>query len=120
MGYTHYFTTKKTINQKTFDSLRNEFLIIATNNNWVGNLIKIVYNEKKVFSFNGVNNTGHENCFINRTKLGFNFCKTNKKPYDIAVRVFLGILKEKLDDDIMLSTDDPDPNIFTSAYAKYK
>ena len=101
-----------------FAEIRDEFFEIAKANDWIGNLISMRMGMTD-FSFNGIDDDGHEDCYFDG-KAGFNFCKTARKPYDIAVRVFLGLLKSKLKTGVKLSTDDSNTRIFSTAYKKYK
>ena len=43
------------------------------------------YIGKDFIRFNGLGYDGHETFYFERESSGFNFCKTNRKPYDAAV-----------------------------------
>lgn len=44
---------------------------------------------KTIIRFNGVEDDGHETFYLPKKKRSFNFCKTARKPYDIAVAMVL-------------------------------
>lgn len=51
-------------------------------------------NPQNIIRFNGIGDEGHETFYINSgLKDGFNFCKTSRKDYDVAVCECLLILK---------------------------
>lgn len=55
--------------------------------------------------FNG--NPDYETCVValNDTDYGFNFCKTGRQPYDVAVCIVLMCFKEAFGDDFSYSSD---------------
>lgn len=58
--------------------------------------------------FNGVQDEGHETFSMREhfsENEGFNFCKTNRKPYDVAVKACLLVFKKYLGDLIEISAD---------------
>lgn len=76
-----------------------------------------VFNAKKVW-FNGVGDDAHETFYIGRkfvddghyvsrddNKRVFEFCKTSRKPYDLAVVCCLIVFKHYLPNDIAIFSD---------------
>jgi hypothetical protein len=47
-----------------------------------------------IVAFNGLGKDSHETCHISSSDSGYNFCKTNEKPYDGVVKAFLTIAEE--------------------------
>ena len=101
MGYTHYWTPR------AFTA--EEWTIVCRD---VRKIIKacpvplaLEYDEpgkkpevsKEAIRFNGPNEAGHETFMIGRTDTGFQFCKTNGKPYDAAVTAILAYLAQTWD-----------------------
>ena len=84
---------------------------------WIDD-VEIGIDNDDLFRFNGKGDDAHEDLFFQRTP-NSEFCKTDRKPYDIAVRVFLGLAKYKLKRNLELSTDDSDNRIFYKAFKKY-
>lgn len=88
MGYTHYFSKLK------FSKSGWKSLCDATRKVIEALPEKVkVKNDKRtddpmvgaVIRFNGVGFLSHETFLIERTSREFEFCKTNRKPYDLAV-----------------------------------
>lgn len=93
MGYTHYYTKKREHTNEEWDkfigeckqlhkSLPDDVLIAG----WNG-FGKPIFNDEEV-SFNGSGDElSHETCLIEKESPidEFNFCKTNRKPYDLMV-----------------------------------
>ena len=60
-----------------------------------------------------VNGKGSEGCeefslpehFSQAVNMGFQFCKTNRRPYDLVVSACLAVLKHRLGDNIDVSSD---------------
>jgi len=122
MGYTHYWRFQKT-NQKAA-------VVEAEYQRAVKDIAKLVKFAKKHIvnlsgytahtkigqyggiEFNGVGNGGHENFYLREhfnqnfdDGSGFNFCKTAAKPYDIVVTAALSVLKYRLKDNIVVTSD---------------
>ena len=57
--------------------------------------------------FNGVGDDGHEPFVLRKDKTGFEFCKTNRKPYDTVVVAAL-ILANAIAPDVLHVTSDGD------------
>lgn len=98
MGYTHYFEQKKTVEQEKWNDYCEEVRFLLSN---IVAMERIVLQpdvesdhefyeiNENFISFNGDGsmNLDHETFYINRKKdpSTFLFCKTNRKPYDLAV-----------------------------------
>lgn len=113
MGYTHYWTLKREITKAEFDKLKELCCdifedhkdILANGDGEEGTRPELrgVYIE-----FNGIEYDSHEPLYISTTSKGFHLCKTNKKPYDVAVVKVLKALKDIMGDDVELSSDGGD------------
>jgi hypothetical protein len=64
----------------------------------------VTINERQV-RFNGVEEDGHETFVFSIDKTGFNFCKTNTKPYDELVCGCLHIAKLLFGENIRVNQD---------------
>jgi len=111
MGFTRYWDFEKLDEEKFKDfSSTCQILIDVINIP----LEDIIINERQV-RFNGVDEDGHETFNFNLDKSGFNFCKTNTKPYDEVVCGCLYVAKLIFGDSIRLNQDcdpsDDDPVI---------
>jgi len=102
MGYTHYFPMAKEIPQDQFSAFAEDCRKIIKHAQDVAGIeldIRKV-NDQEVW-FNGVGDDAHETFVVERRivpeswqerdegGLYLNFCKTNKKPYDVAVTACL-------------------------------
>ena len=127
MGYTHYWSISgKEIPPAAWDAAVEDIKKIWPELNNMG--IKIVFDSNdtslpaeitsEVIRFNGARAEGHETFIINRkgpartgkpirTPAGkrFGFCKTARKPYDVAVCACLIILTYHLPSDFSASSD---------------
>ena len=58
-------------------------------------------------AFNGLGDDGHETFLLSKfaQQCEFNFCKTACKPYDSVVTACLVALKDRLGDDVDVSSD---------------
>ena len=102
MGYTHYFELKADL---TDEVLRDVEKVIEKYPDLV---LECDCDEpplvsKELIRFNGRGEDGHETFLIKPHH--HVFCKTNKKPYDLAVCEVLLILKHHYRDDFELSSD---------------
>ncbi len=99
MGYTHYFPQKRSFTRKEWSKIQDAFLEITKSalenrglvlRGWDGT--GHPEHDGKYIRFNG-NEDGdlsHETFSIQRSRLDeFNFCKTARKPYDLAVCAML-------------------------------
>jgi len=126
MGYTHYWKMNKVKNitakklEETYQKAIKECQKIALTYN---NSCKVLGLDEerlsgysahcKVGQYGGINLNGKEDLmhedFILREHFNqnenFNFCKTAQKPYDIVVVACLAVLKYRLKDNIVVSSD---------------
>lgn len=101
MGFTRYWEFKTLDSEKFKDfSLMSKLLIDSMNIP----VEDVTINDNQV-RFNGVDEDGHETFNFSLDKDGFNFCKTNLKPYDELVFGCLYIAKLLFDDDIKINQD---------------
>jgi hypothetical protein len=109
MGYTRYWTIKNQLDDQSFIEFKK------TCENLV-DLFEIPLDDllinDDVIRFNGVGDDAHETFnFIKKT--GWNFCKTQRKPYDDLVCGCLQIAKDifKNDIDVISDGDNNDESI---------
>ncbi len=85
MGYTHYWTnSKKKATQKTITEFKLRFNLLLKSP--VCPPIDVNWADKNGIGFNGVGDDSCETMVVDFTgDGGWNFCKTNKQPYDKLV-----------------------------------
>jgi hypothetical protein len=106
MGYTHYWNPPAEINQNEWDefvSTAKEIAIQAQADGikltgWDGEEDTLMVFDKDKISFNGLDDEAHESFVINRVREGsFDFCKTNRKPYDAVCVAILELANQSFD-----------------------
>lgn len=105
MGFTRYWEFKSLDNEKfeEFSSMCD--LLIDS----MGIPVEDVMINKTQVRFNGVDEDGHETFNFSLQKPGFNFCKTNLKPYDELVCGCLYIANLLFGEDVRINHDsEPD------------
>lgn len=123
MGYTQYYYQKKNLTQKQWEKVCMETFSIldyCSKNN-----IELAYEydeseqppkvDNEMIRFNGVGNEGHETFIMfkkkpesswnKESKDYFYFCKTARKPYDLAVCLVLLSLAQNAPKAVELSSD---------------
>lgn len=126
MGYTHYWTFKKTkqksqevekVYQTAIKECNKVILYYQKNaESWErlsGYSAHCKNGQYGGINFNGKGKYAHENFYLrehfnqnfDNFGKGFNFCKTARKYYDIVVIACLSILKYRLKDNIDISSD---------------
>ena len=91
MGYTHYFKNKKRISKIEWKKFcRDVESIIAEDSKTISlesnSDSGLMVNEKDGYiSLNGVGDDSYETLYIDKSEKKFNFCKTNRNPYDFTV-----------------------------------
>ena len=86
MGYTNYWTNKRAFTDDEWKRVKDEY-------EWLKEMGEgIIVDESKnndeiIFNGNSIGDLGHETFYINKKndKESFSFCKTARKPYDLAV-----------------------------------
>lgn len=99
MGYTHYWENPKAIPTETWalicDDAQKLIAASPVSIQWesddkrppeVSRLIE------PLIRFNGVDGDGHETFYVEACVIGFAFCKTARKPYDIMVTAMLAMI----------------------------
>lgn len=111
MGYTHYWTLARPITAEEVGALAEDIRKIIAASDVpiaVGQL------DSAAIHYNGVLDDGHETFYIKAEKsgitnepgmVGFAFCKTAAKPYDVVVVASLLALKDRLKADVKVSSD---------------
>lgn len=111
MGYTHYWKIKKTdadLFKEAVELFKDHLADIPSEivlcDGWGTAGTKPLISDDEI-SFNGEGELGHETCHIELGYQRFNFCKTARKPYDLAVCVCLLCFKAVYGDDMELESD---------------
>ena len=120
MGYTHYWYIADEIGQDSWDKFLVDFRTILPNFESTLDIQgdQKLQHDKDMIYLNGIGELSHETfCLLRITQLTartqrdddngliFNFCKTARKPYDIAVCSALIIAKKHFGESIMISSD---------------
>jgi hypothetical protein len=104
MGYTHYFTQHKMVDDSTWEKINQDIRkIISVTKRTIPVQCDALDDDthlnhddfichKDWINFNGVGDDGHETFYVPRHQPGFLFCKTNRKPYDLLVCASLLII----------------------------
>jgi hypothetical protein len=101
MGFTRYWEFNG-LNEEKFIDFSSICQILIDNMNIP--LEDVTVNNRKVI-FNGVDDDAHETFSFNLDNTGFNFCKTNIKPYDEVVCGCLYVAKLIFGDSIIINQD---------------
>ena len=101
MGFTRYWTFEK-LDEEKFKNFSSICRSIMDNMNIPLDDIDV---SDTLVRFNGVDEYSHETFYFSINKGGFNFCKTNLKPYDEIVCGCLYIAELIFGDDIKISGD---------------
>ena len=101
MGFTRYWEFNG-LNEEKFIDFSSICQILIDNMNIP--LEDVTVNNRKVI-FNGVDDDAHETFSFNLDNTGFNFCKTNIKPYDEVVCGCLYVAKLIFGDSISINQD---------------
>lgn len=120
MGYTHYWYRPEKISPNKFNAIAEDFKkVLPTLKNLLNedmsefDYLRVNNNE---IVFNGVGENRHETMYFPRydtrpnfspkkKTLKFDFCKTERKPYDIAVCTLLIIAKHHLKNMFIVRSD---------------
>lgn len=125
MGYTHYWTIELAENEEKAEEAYSKAIlacqrfivsynmVIKTQDRshparLAGFSAHCMPGKYKGLNVNGTKELGHETFYFEESykkALGFNFCKTNRKPYDTVVVGCLAIMKHFLGDVIDVSSD---------------
>ena len=109
MGYTHYFTTKDALDTDKFkaysDDMNTIIKGIGTPIAWECDVDEPPEVTPDLVRFNGVGDDGHETFLLSKSQVGFKFCKTACKPYDLVVVAALAVAKDIFKDDIDIGSD---------------
>ena len=122
MGYTNYWNQYKDISWRDWEKIQEEVEYLME---CIGDgCIEVLQNDAECIAFNGIGENAHEDFVLTRTpsrkkdKLtkeeeylmdligggwdkSFNFCKTNRKPYDLAVWHMLTYMSHLLGKDVI-------------------
>jgi hypothetical protein len=138
MGYTNYYYQKKNLTQKQWEKVCLETFQIL--DYCKGKKIELAFEcdvpkppevSNDMIRFNGVNNEGHETfiffkkkpevqAFQTDSKEYFYFCKTARKPYDLAVCLVLLSLANHAPKSVTLGSDGDWDVEWTEARRVYK
>jgi hypothetical protein len=112
MGYTRYYEVYQKIDESEFEKFTNDCKVVCeevTNKfghglaGWDGTGEPEF--EKDGVLFNGIGDNSHETFGISKDTTGFQFTKTNRKPYDRHVLACLLLAKQYYGDKIRVSSD---------------
>jgi hypothetical protein len=112
MGYTHYFPQSKSFTnsqwdktqegtKKIFDYCKNKGIVLKEESDVDD---EPIVNDREI-RFNGREDDGHETFLLKKDAKGFQFCKTARKPYDMAVGLVLLLAKANGKDVIEVQSD---------------
>lgn len=108
MGYTHYWRIPSDLDKASFALFANAAAKIITEVGKQGIGIDNASGDNTVF-FNGVGEESHESFCIRRKKNeNFDFTKTARKPYDLAVTSCLIAFKHFFEDKAEITSDGDD------------
>ena len=104
MGYTHYFTQHARFTDSEWGCIRADVSEILQAARDIGIEFGDGWGESPLptlesafsddgFSFNGLGDNAHETFAIDKDGNGWAFCKTARKPYDLAVAAILAYLE---------------------------
>ena len=114
MGYTNYWTQRRPFDDTQWNQIKDEYAYMVEN---FGNIILEDQTEKPdEIVFNGLRkgNLDHETFYIAKNSDSYprrekcynpNFCKTNRKPYDLAVWHLLTFMVQVAPECIEISRD---------------
>lgn len=103
MGYTRYWkSNKRVLDDNKFKHFSHICKLVIESMNIP--LDDITINDN-IVRFNGVGDDAHETFVFSKKIDDFNFCKTQRKPYDELVCACLEFAKNIFKDDISVSSD---------------
>lgn len=113
MGYTHYFEQKKIVNDQqweafekdakiSLDYIHNKLNIVLMSNDDNGIIIN---NERVNLNGDDTCDLDYETFYIEKDYPDFNFCKTERRPYDIAVCSLLLLANHHMPDHYAIGSD---------------
>lgn len=113
MGYTHYFTLKKTVSNQQWDNFKKDANIIIEHiQNHMGIVLKTNDNNGIILNNERLNLNGDDTCdldyetfLLDKYYPHFNFCKTGQRPYDLAVCSLLLLAHEHMPYHYDISSD---------------
>jgi len=101
MGYTHYINADRSFTRGEWSGIVQDVPKVFAYCEQHNIPLKWEYDSKRgpivngdTIRFNGVGEDGHETFYYQRKMKGFWFCKTARKPYDLAVCVVLLMLSQ--------------------------
>ena len=118
MGYTHYFQLHRDLTEAEMGAFSRgaRFIIDKAS----GIALDGEYRDDFI-ALNGVGAGSHEDFYLSRTNLSWNFCKTAQKPYDEVVTALLILARYLFPQDFTVKSDgdwldwEKGRNLFTKA-----
>lgn len=115
MGYTHYWTQKDSFTPAEWVTIAQDVETILTTAqadslilaSGVGDRViepRAAIGKGEVY-FNGYEDDSHETFVLDRLEKGWSFCKTARKPYDVAVTAILAYLEGAHPDKFSVGSD---------------
>jgi hypothetical protein len=116
MGYSHYFTIKTVPPQEVWDQFveATQDIVKYAKENGIALDDR---SKDNVIDINGLGAESHENLLIDPDYLGFEFCKTNGKPYDIVVVAVLSAMSDIVGNYYVEIGSDGNPGDWTAGLA---
>lgn len=115
MGYTHYYTGKKKFSDSEWQTIQTDVLAILKAAKTAGVVLgdgmgEIMIEpefaiEPTAIRFNGLNDDAHETFYVDQGNDEWSFCKTARKPYDVAVTAILAYLEGAHPDKFSVGSD---------------
>lgn len=135
MGYTHYFPQTRSFTKDEWNQVKDGVKSIVRHCLSESIKLQFEYNDKrppeiseKIIRFNGEGDLGHETFYVskvmnhnsweNKTQPAFQFCKTARKPYDLAVCLSLLRIKSVAPDVLNIGSDGDEE--WNQVYPVYK
>lgn len=118
MGYTNYIESTRTLTGSEWFKFQGiAHYILSENKDIVGNSLgDPIESIDECFTpnsiaFNGLGDDSYETCSFNKNYVGFNFCKTARKPYDkLVLACYLAF--EEIHGGFIVSSDGEDDDNF--------
>ena len=99
MGYTHYYRNKPAFTDAQWEQLKIEARQLFKTcgvplANGLGKRGTKPHINDNYISFNGVEDNAYETAYLSKDAVEFEFCKTNRKPYDKVVVEFYKLIRK--------------------------
>ena len=103
MGYTHYWDRSENFTDKEWERFLNETRALYLYDN--GDELESDIFLADCINFNGKDDDAFETFHMTKASNGWEFCKTERKPYDLYVTAILCIMEHLTPDKITVTSD---------------